>query len=213
MRPRYLRDAMISMRLSVQVTSASGPAGGLQGGHRARADPFYPTAEMHASAAGRACATAKLKPAYTRLPPEVAVGKINLVRVILGGLLAGLVIIVGESTLHLGLLAERMELAYRELNLPPTGRGAAAVFGGLGVIFGVLIVWLYAAVRPRFGPGPKTAVLTAFFVWLFAVLWPTLTSGLIGLFDADLLVFMAIWGLFEILIATLAGAWLYQEAA
>ncbi len=34
-----------------------------------------------------------------------------------------------------------------------------------------------------------------------------------GLFDADLLTFVAIWGLFEIVIAALAGAWIYQEAA
>ncbi len=140
-------------------------------------------------------------------------GKINIVRVILGGLLAGLVINVGESILNLWLLAERMELAYRELGLPPMGGGTLSVFIVLGFGLGILIVWLYASVRPRFGPGPKTAVLTGFFVWLFAILWPTLGIGLVGLFDADLLVFIAIWGLFEIVIATLAGAWLYQETA
>ncbi len=140
-------------------------------------------------------------------------GKINIVRVILGGLLAGLVINIGEAVLNLWLLAERMELAYRELGLPPAGGGTVTMFVVLGFGLGVLIVWLYASVRPRFGPGPKTAVLTGFFVWLFAVLWPTLGSGLLGLFDADLLGFIAIWGLFEIVIATVAGAWLYQETA
>lgn len=140
-------------------------------------------------------------------------GKINIGRVILGGLLAGLVINVGELILNLWLLAERMELAYRELGLLPTGGGTMTVFVVLGFGLGLLIVWLYASVRPRFGPGPKTAVLTGFFVWLFAILWPTLGSGLLGLFDADLLVFITIWGLFEIVIAAVAGAWLYQETA
>lgn len=140
-------------------------------------------------------------------------GKINIVRVILGGLVAGLVINVSESILNLWLLAERMELAYQELGLPPTGGGTISVFIVSGFALGILGVWLYAAVRPRFGPGPKTAVLAGFVVWLCAILWPTLSSGLLGLFDADLLVFIAIWDLFEILIAVLAGAWLYQEAA
>lgn len=140
-------------------------------------------------------------------------GKINIVRVIVAGLLAGLVVNVGETILNLWLLADRMELAYRELGLPLTGGGTISVFIVLGFGFGILVVWLYASVRPRFGPGPKAAVLTGLFVWLFAILWPTLVSGLIGLFDADLLAFIAIWGLFEVMIATLAGAWLYQEAA
>lgn len=147
-----------------------------------------------------------------RGPAEGRIGKINIVRVILGGLLAGLVINVGELMLNYGLLAERMELAYRELGLPLTGGGAVTAFVVMGFGLGILVVWLYASVRPRFGPGPKTAVLTGFFVWLFAVLWPTLGSGLLGLFDADLLVFIAIWGMFEIVIATVAGAWLYQES-
>ncbi len=146
-------------------------------------------------------------------PAEVRVGKINIARVILGGLMAGLVINAGELILNFWLLAERMQLAYRELGLPPTGGGTVPVFVILGFGLGLLIVWLYASVRPRFGPGPKTAVLTGFFVWLFAVLWPTLGSGLLGLFDADLLVFIAIWGMFEIVIAAVAGAWLYRESA
>jgi hypothetical protein len=139
-------------------------------------------------------------------------GKINVGRVILGGLLAGLVINVGESILNLVVAAERMELAYRELGLQSPGGGAIGVFIVLGFVLGILVVWLYAAIRPRFGASAKTGIMAGFFVWLFAWLWPGIVDGLMGLFDADLIVFGVVWGLFEILAAAVAGAWLYRES-
>jgi len=139
-------------------------------------------------------------------------GKINVGRVVLGGLLAGLVINAGESILSLGVASERMELAYRELGLQAPEGGTVGVFIILGFMLGILVVWLYAAIRPRFGANAKTAILAGFFVWLFAWLWPGVVDGLMGLFDADLIVFGVIWGLFEILAAAVAGAWLYRES-
>jgi hypothetical protein len=138
-------------------------------------------------------------------------GKINVGRVILGGLLAGLVVNVGESVLNLGIIGERMELVYREMNLPPPSGATVGLFIALGFVLGILIVWLYAAIRPRFGASPKTAILAGFFVWLFAILWPAIGQGLLGLFDPDLLVFVVTWGLFEMLAAAMAGAWFYKE--
>ncbi len=139
-------------------------------------------------------------------------GKINIGRVIVGGLVAGLFINVAESLLNLVMIADRMELVYRELNLPQPSGATIALFIVLGFLLGTLTVWLYAAIRPRFGPGPKTAILTALFVWLFAYLWPALGDALLGILDADLLVFVCVWGLFEILAASVAGAWFYKEA-
>jgi hypothetical protein len=138
-------------------------------------------------------------------------GKINVGRVILGGLVAGLVINIGESILNLAIAGETMELAYRQLNLEPPGGMTIGLFVVLGFVLGILLVWLYAAIRPRFGASAKTAIMAGFFVWLFAFLWPSIGNGLIGLFDADLLVFGVVWGLFEILAASVAGAWVYRE--
>ncbi|KPK63920.1 MAG: hypothetical protein AMS21_06465 [Gemmatimonas sp. SG8_38_2] len=138
-------------------------------------------------------------------------GKINVGRVILGGLVAGLVINIGESILNLAIAGETMELAYRQLNLEPPGGTTIGMFIILGFVLGILLVWLYAALRPRFGASAKTAIMAGFFVWLFAFLWPSIGNGLIGLFDADLLVFGIVWGLFEVLAASVAGAWVYRE--
>jgi hypothetical protein len=138
-------------------------------------------------------------------------GKINVGRVILGGLLAGVVVNVGESVMNLLIIGERMELAYEALNLPAPGEATIGMFVVLGFVLGILIVWLYAAIRPRFGASPQTAMMAGFFVWLFAILWPSIGQGLIGLFSADLLVFVVTWGLFEMLAAAVAGASVYKE--
>ncbi|UCC81991.1 MAG: hypothetical protein JSW46_13415 [Gemmatimonadota bacterium] len=139
-------------------------------------------------------------------------GKINVVRVILGGLLAGLVINISESILNMFVIADSMELAMRELNMAPVGGSTIAVYTVIGFLLGIVTIWIYAAIRPRFGPGPKTAVLAGFVVWLLAYLWRLLDLGLTGRFDPGLLVLPAAWGLVEIVIAALAGGWLYQEA-
>jgi hypothetical protein len=139
-------------------------------------------------------------------------GKINIGRVLLGGVAAGVVVNLGELLRRSGAIGHRMELALVELGLPKPGTGTLVSHIVLGFLLGVLLVWLYAAVRTRFGPGPKTAVLAGLFVWLFAVLWPGLDAGLMGVYDPDLLVFISVWGLFQLLIAALVGAWLYREA-
>ncbi|UCC73574.1 MAG: hypothetical protein JSV86_03150 [Gemmatimonadota bacterium] len=139
-------------------------------------------------------------------------GKINVARVIFGGLLAGLVINISEFVLNMAVMARSMELAFRELDLPPPGGGVLAVYTVVGFLLGIATVWLYAGIRPRFGPGPTTAVIAGFVVWLLAYAWRLLDIGTIGLFDPGLLVLPAAWGLVEIVLAALAGGWLYQEA-
>lgn len=136
---------------------------------------------------------------------------INAKSVVAGGLVAGLIINVSETILNLHVLGEQNDAALSARNLPPVGGGAIAAFiaGGFGV--GLLLMWLYAAMRPRFGAGPKTAVLTALAVWLLAFAWPSLTTSLMGFLPAKLLTVTAIWGLGEIVIAALAGGWLYKE--
>lgn len=136
---------------------------------------------------------------------------INLGRVISGGLLAGLVINIGETILNVPLLGAEMETSLKALNLPPVGGTAIAYFVILAFALGIATVWLYAAIRPRFGPGAKTAACAGAFVWFFSYLYPAVGHGVMGLFPAKILTIGLIWGLVEIVIAAIAGAWLYQE--
>jgi hypothetical protein len=83
-------------------------------------------------------------------------GKINWNRVILGGLVAGVIINIFEFALHGFVLAQDMDAAVRALGREVGGR-ELLMFLAWGFLVGIFAVWLYAAIRPRYGAGPKTA--------------------------------------------------------
>ena len=136
---------------------------------------------------------------------------INTARVVLGGLVAGLVIDFGEFLLNGVILTAEMEAAMVRLNLPPVGGSAIATFVILGFALGIATVWLYAAIRPRYGPGARTALCAGAAVWFFAYVYPSVGMTVTGVFPPAMTLIGVLWGLVEMLVAALAGAWLYQE--
>lgn len=137
-------------------------------------------------------------------------GKINWTRVLLGGLLAGVIINAFEFFTNGVVLARDWEATMKALGRTMTP-GALVVFVIWGFLAGISAIWLYAAARPRFGPGAKTAALTGFAFWVFAYALPTLGNWALGLFPKRLLVIGVLVGLVEVILASVAGAWLYKE--
>ena len=140
-------------------------------------------------------------------------GKINFGRVIAGGLLAGLIINVGEFVLNGLILDKDWEEAMRVLGKPPIGSSAIVIFLALGFVLGILMVWLYAAIRPRCGAGPKTAICAGLITYALGYLYPGAGQLVIGLFPIKLQLIGLAWGLVEIVLAAVAGTWLYKEEA
>jgi len=138
--------------------------------------------------------------------------KVNLGRVVLGGVLAGLLINVSEFVLNGFVVAADMEAAMRARNLPPLDNMMVIWFVVLGFLLGIATVWAYAAIRSRFGPGVRTAATAGVFVWLLGYVYPNVGMGVIDVFPARLLIIVTCWGLPEIIIASIAGAWAYTEA-
>jgi hypothetical protein len=139
-------------------------------------------------------------------------GSINVGRVVLGGLLAGLVIDASEYLLNGVALSERMNAALQRLNLPAVGGTAIGVFVVLGFLLGIATIWFYAAIRPRFGAGVRTALCAGSAVWFFAHFYRGIIMGALGFLPVSLITFAVIWQLLELLVAAVAGGWLYQEA-
>ena len=136
---------------------------------------------------------------------------INTGRVLQGGFLAGLVITIGEFVSNL-LFGDQFNAALETLGRPPIGGGAiAALSVVLLFALGVLMVWLYAGLRPRFGAGPRTAIITGLVVWVLFSAFPTVGYAVLDLFPTNLLVIGLAWTLVETLLATVAGAWFYRE--
>src|SRR5712692_7017249 len=97
-------------------------------------------------------------------------GKIDLGRVILGGVVAGIVINVFEFVLNGVVLANRWTDLMTSINRPALGTRHIIAFILLGFARGIAAVWTYAAIRPRFGAGPRTAVYAALLTWVTAYL-------------------------------------------
>jgi hypothetical protein len=139
-------------------------------------------------------------------------GRINVGRVIVGGLIAGLVVNVSEFVLNTFVVADDMNAAMKAMNVPAMDTSQIPYFVVFSFLLGIATVWLYGAIRPRFGPGVATAVYAALAVWFLAYLYPTLFFLVLHIFTAKALIISAIWGLAEIVIAGVAGAWAYTEA-
>ena len=141
-------------------------------------------------------------------------GKINATRVLLGGLLAGVVINLSEWFWYGVVFMKDMQDAMAALNKPVNMGGSfMAVMLRWGFLVGILAVWVYAAVRPRFGAGPKTAVRTALMLWLLVYVQVTISFAPMGLFPARIMLLGLLISLVEIVLATLLGAWVYKEEA
>ncbi len=139
-------------------------------------------------------------------------GKINAGRVILGGLLAGVVINVSEFFWNGVVFAKDMQDAMAALNKTMDMSGpTVAIYICWGFLIGILAVWLYAAVRPRFGAGVKTAIRTGLMMWLLVYVQATVSLAPMGLFPRRLMLIGLPISLVEIVVATWLGAWLYKE--
>ena len=138
--------------------------------------------------------------------------RINARGVVVGGLVAGLVINVSEYILNVPVLGADMAAELTARNLPPVGGNAIAAFVILGFVVGIVLVWLYAAIRPRFGAGPKTAAIAGVAVWFLDYFCSSVAFGALGIVSARLVLIGLVWGLVELVVAGIAGARLYSEA-
>lgn len=138
---------------------------------------------------------------------------INLGRVLLGGLVAGVVLNIGETLFNVVLFGNQMKEFFDGLRLPEPGGSFIAVAVVLTFALGILIVWLYAMIRPRYGPGPKTAVCAALIVWFCACVYCGILWGLLLRVPTNMIVLGIAWCLVEYILGAIAGAWLYREDA
>ena len=87
-------------------------------------------------------------------------------------------------------------------------------FNIIGLAYGIFAVWLYAAIRPRYGTGPKTAITAGLALWVGGVLLPNVGfMSVNGLFPANLTIMTTLGGIVECVAAALAGAAVYKESA
>jgi hypothetical protein len=138
-------------------------------------------------------------------------GRINFARVLIGGFVAGIIINASEFVLNSMVVAEEMTAAMAAMNKPPIDPSMIVWFVLLSFGFGFILVWTYAAIRPRFGPGIGTAICAASLCWGLGYLFPNLFFIVMDLFPRNMIILTTAWGLVEVVIAGIAGAWAYTE--
>ena len=145
-------------------------------------------------------------------------GRISWTRVIAGGLVAGLVINVSGFVLKGIVLRDALTTVMGELGRSSETDGRTLILWSLyGFALGIASLWMYAAIRPRFGEGARTVLYAGTAVWFFTYF--TQAAGLVtgefflGLHPEFMLVSTLglAWGWAELCVATALGAWLYQR--
>src|SRR5437588_12820928 len=124
---------------------------------------------------------------------------INWTRVLLGGLVAGVIVDVFEGLLNGVFLAQDWAAAMRAINKPEVTGPAIAMFNVMGLAIGIFAIWLYAAIRPRFGAGPKTALGAGLAVWVIGYVIPSIPPAIMHLYSRRLVAIGVAVGVVEIL--------------
>lgn len=139
---------------------------------------------------------------------------INVKRVLIGGLAAGIVLII------INLFAQFMfgNRIRQDMNAWSPGLAermtmtSAAIATGIILKFaiGILLIWCYAAIRLRFGPGPRTASYSALFVWILGGIFFS-DYLMIGMMSTGTYIIVEAFQLLAVLLAAWTGGWIYSE--
>ncbi len=139
--------------------------------------------------------------------------RINMKRVLLTGLAAGLVFFLTDAVADELVVGNEIRTALRALGKPEPQESAAmlAYLVVFSAVFGSALVWLYAAIRPRFGSGPRTAIRAGLIAWFFFGVIDALGWAPIGFIPVRLYVIGNMAWVVQTILAALVGSWLYKE--
>jgi hypothetical protein len=140
-------------------------------------------------------------------------GKINVGRWILGGIVAGIVGDLLDYPVDGVWLAPMWNTQLTSAGRQPFSSSQFIWFDAFGIIIGLVAIWFYAGIRPRFGPGVKTAIYAAIAVWILAFLVPNFALMWVPhFFSGHLTAYTTLGALVECVVGVIAGAALYKEA-
>jgi len=136
-------------------------------------------------------------------------GKINVGKVIIGGIVAGIVMNVIDFVINMYVMKAQLDAEAIAHNVDPNAANPAT-FIALDFAMALLLVFTYAAIRTRFGPGPKTAVVAGLIIALTACTLAAYFAAQ-GMFTWDLWAKMSGLSTLSIVAAGLAGGAVYKE--
>ena len=141
--------------------------------------------------------------------------KINIPKLMVGGLLAGVVLSVIDVAMYGAILKAPMAVAWKSVGRPTMTDAQRDLEVPLSILLdfvaGVFLVGVYAAIRPRFGAGPRTALKAGLASWFLAsVLCGALTAQ--GVMPLGVMMITTLVLLVEYPVAAVIGAKFYTES-
>jgi magnesium-transporting ATPase (P-type) len=139
-------------------------------------------------------------------------GKINWIRVLIGGLVAGVVMNVLQFAAWAVFVRPSLTATLEALGHPlKETAGTTVLWVVLCFLGGFLFVWLYAAIRPRCGPGPRTAASAGVVAGVLLIIANIVWGSILTQIPAKVWAIDAVDVLVISIVATLLGAWVYKE--
>lgn len=141
--------------------------------------------------------------------------RINCSRLVLGGLIAAIIMFFTDGFIHERLVSADWRAVYAGLRAAePEPHGSSMVYFALFELGrGLISMLLYATMRAYFGAGPKTAVLAGIASWIaFSLTGPAQFIPL-GFFSTALWLKVGALHFVTSILATIAGAAMYKDAA
>ncbi len=136
---------------------------------------------------------------------------INPGRLIVMGLVIGVVCDVIENIAGY-VLQGRWAAVMASIGRPELNAGQLVAFNVYGLVLGLATAWVYAGIRPRFGPGPRTATFAAVAAWVLGYVLSYATLAIMSVISPGFAVILALIGLVELVVGSIVAMHFYKEA-
>jgi hypothetical protein len=140
---------------------------------------------------------------------------LNTGKVVAGGLAAGVILNLIDYITYTKILVDRVtaeaEAFHPGMASSMMSGNAITVYIITDFILGLLLVWTYAAIRPRYGPGPRTALLAAFLFWILLA-FSNAPMMMMGQVSANLWWTETFISFVNFAVASWIGAMIYKES-
>ncbi len=136
---------------------------------------------------------------------------LKLGRFFTAGMLTGITLNASGIVLARFILFQDWLKAISTINLPPLNPSLFYLHLAMRFVIGFSLVWLFVVLRPHSRSLITASLTAAFIVWLLAYLLGLIEFLALGIYPARLVLMTLTWGVVELMLVSLLGAWLYTR--
>lgn len=144
---------------------------------------------------------------------ETSPSKINIVRVVLGGIVTGIVLFVASGIVNGVILSQDFKNWSGEMgNLihPLNFSVSLGLWLIMSTIRGIVSIWVYVGISRIYGAGPKSVLLTGILIWIVSKLAVAIDLTALGVLTPQIVVGQLIGSLVAILLGIYLGSRFYN---